>query len=99
MLATELVRRVPRIAMAATLYRFQLETANSLKRLDCPILIAHSEQDELIDVSHAKRNFRAADYPNQLVELYGNHNSEKHHQANYRVGLDQFASEVAAYVG
>jgi hypothetical protein len=42
--------------------------------LRCPLLVAHSPQDEIVPVAHGRRLFAAAGEPKQWLELAGGHN-------------------------
>ena len=50
---------------------------NSLERLaqiDCPLLVIHSRDDDIIPYSHGWRLFEAARPPKQFIEMTGGHN-------------------------
>jgi len=92
---------VPNIA--ATLYpylpvrflsRFQYATAEYLVRIECPVLIVHSRNDEIMPFSHGRQLFEMAKEPKEFLEISGTHNegfitSGKH----YEQGLDAFILE------
>ncbi len=89
--------------IAATLYpylpvrlllRFEYNTAEYLGRVDCPVLIVHSGDDEIMPFSHGRRLFETAREPKKFLEISGTHNegfitSGKH----YEEGLNAFISE------
>jgi fermentation-respiration switch protein FrsA (DUF1100 family) len=89
--------------IAATVYpylpvrflsRFQYNTAEYLGRIDCPVLIVHSRDDEIMPFSHGRQLFEIAREPKELLEIYGTHNegfitSGK----NYEQGLNAFISK------
>jgi uncharacterized protein len=56
------------------LCRHQFPTLKNLERIHCPVLIAHSQEDELIPFYHAERLFEAANEPRFFLELSGGHN-------------------------
>jgi len=58
-----------------------------------PILIMHSENDELISYAHAKRLFSHANDPKQLVELDGTHNNWSQYPTN-REKLLRYLAEI-----
>ena len=69
--------------MAAKLYpflpvrwisRFKYNTLNHLKQVDCPVLILHSKNDELVPFVHGQKLYKAANRPKYFVELEGGHN-------------------------
>jgi len=89
--------------VAATLYpylpvrlllRFQYNTAEHLDSVNCPVLIVHSRNDEIMPFSHGLRLFEIAREPKEFLEITGTHNegfvtSGKH----YEEGLNAFISE------
>jgi fermentation-respiration switch protein FrsA (DUF1100 family) len=57
------------------LCRFKYDTLARVKKIHCPILIAHSRDDEMIPFEHGQRLFAAANEPKVFVEMQGEHNS------------------------
>ncbi len=55
--------------------RFDYETVDSIAKVDCPVLVAHSPQDDMIPFAHGRELFEAARQPKQFIELSGGHNS------------------------
>jgi len=89
--------------IAATLYpyvpvrlllRFKYNTTEYLARINCPVLIVHSRDDEIMPFSHGWRLFEMAKKPKEFLEITGSHNegfiiSGRH----YEEGLNTFISE------
>ena len=89
--------------VAATLYpylpvrwlsRFEYNTAEYLRRVDCPVLVIHSRNDEIMPFSHGRRLFEVARETKKFLEISGTHNegfitSGK----DYEKGLNTFISE------
>jgi len=89
--------------IAATLYpylpvrlllHFEYNTAEYLGRVNCPVLIIHSRDDEIMPFSHGWRLFEMAKEPKKFLEISGTHNegfitSGKH----YEEGLNAFILE------
>ena len=50
------------------------DTLSKIGRVNAPLLIFHSRNDEFFDMRHAQRLLAAAKEPKQLVELAGSHN-------------------------
>jgi len=76
------------------LLRFEYNAVEYLSRADCPVLIVHSRNDELIPFSHGWRLFETAKEPKKFLEITGAHNdgfimSGKY----YEEGLNTFISE------
>lgn len=59
---------------AAWLARYRYDTRAALNRVNCPVLILHSPDDEVIPFSHGQALLGAARDPKRLVELRGGHN-------------------------
>lgn len=59
---------------ARRLTRFAYDTLAAVKALRCPLLVAHSPQDEIVPVAHGRRLHAAAAGPKQWLELAGTHN-------------------------
>ena len=56
------------------LSRFQYPTLDDIRNIDCPVLIAHSQQDDIIPYSHGRALFEAAPEPKDFMEMTGSHN-------------------------
>jgi hypothetical protein len=56
------------------LARIQYNTLARLPRIQAPILIAHSPDDEIVPYSHAQQLFEAAPEPKTFLKLRGGHN-------------------------
>lgn len=59
---------------ARLLTRYAYDTLGAVRALRCPLLVAHSPQDEIIPVSHGRRLYESAAVPRQWIELAGGHN-------------------------
>lgn len=53
--------------------KHEYETSLKLKDIHCPIVFAHSTNDEVIPFEHSQRNFAAANEPKQFITLRGGH--------------------------
>jgi fermentation-respiration switch protein FrsA (DUF1100 family) len=56
------------------LSRFQYDALGHVRQVDCPLLIVHSRDDEMIPFDHGRRLFEAASEPKHLLEILGSHN-------------------------
>ncbi|RJF96656.1 alpha/beta hydrolase [Noviherbaspirillum cavernae] len=59
---------------ARWLTRYRYDTLAALERVSCPVLIAHSPQDEIVPFHHGERLFAAVKGPKAFLELAGGHN-------------------------
>lgn len=80
---------------ARWLTKFSYHTAEYLTRVRAPVLVIHSQDDEIIPFDHGQKLFNIASDPKQLLKLQGGHNdgfsiSHKH----YSSGIENFISKV-----
>ncbi|MDP2989412.1 MAG: alpha/beta hydrolase [Kiritimatiellota bacterium] len=79
------------------LSRYRYDTLARMERIHCPVLIAHSRDDEMIPFEQGRRLFAAAREPKTFFELTGNHNEgEVLTSPAYRQALDAF---LTAWLG
>ncbi|MFC1991587.1 alpha/beta hydrolase [Chloroflexota bacterium] len=76
------------------LSRFKYDTEGYIEGINCPVLIVHSPDDEMMPYKHGQRLFEVANNPKEFLEITGSHNegfiiSGKH----YEEGLDAFISQ------
>jgi len=77
------------------LVRNKYDTLGKIGRINTPLLIFHSRDDEYFPMRHAERLLAAAREPKQLVELRGNHNDAFLVSADrYRTGLRSFLARL-----
>ncbi len=56
------------------LSRFSYDTRGALRRVEAPVLVAHSRDDDIVPYSHGLALFAAANEPKQFLEMRGGHN-------------------------
>ncbi len=78
------------------LLRYEYPSVDHIQRVSAPILIAHSEDDELIPFRHGQRLLHSAPDPKRFYRLRGSHNEAfvRSGHAYYRF-LDQFVGRAA----
>jgi fermentation-respiration switch protein FrsA (DUF1100 family) len=54
--------------------RYDYNVVDSIGRVDCPVLIVHSSDDEVIPFKHGLKLFESAKEPKEFLEIKGNHN-------------------------
>jgi fermentation-respiration switch protein FrsA (DUF1100 family) len=59
---------------ARWLARLRYDTRAALARVDCPVLVAHSPDDEIIPYHHGQELYAAASEPKMFLALAGGHN-------------------------
>lgn len=73
------------------LCRYRYNSLTRLEHIHCPVLIAHSRDDEMVPFEHGRKLFAAAHEPKTFFELTGNHNEgEVLTSPAYRQALDTF---------
>ncbi|MFC2049020.1 alpha/beta hydrolase [Elusimicrobiota bacterium] len=78
------------------LSRFDYNAKEYLRYVNCPLLIVHSRDDEIIPISHGKKLFEIANSPKQLLEISGSHNEGfLISESNYIEGLNRFIKDLS----
>lgn len=55
--------------------RFRYDTVGIIKNVNCPVLVAHSKQDEMIPFEQSQCIYEAAKEPKLFIELQSDHNA------------------------
>ncbi|MBW8035529.1 MAG: alpha/beta hydrolase [Planctomycetes bacterium] len=53
---------------------FSYNTVESLKKINCPLLVMHSKRDEIVPYEFGPQIYEAANEPKEFVEILGCHN-------------------------
>jgi uncharacterized protein len=94
-LASELYPIFPVRALA----RHRYDTRAALAKVEAPVLVVHSSDDEIIPFAHGKRLYEAAPEPRDFLKLEGGHNDGfLRSGARYREGLQRFLESHAAHL-
>jgi hypothetical protein len=88
----EMAQALYPIFPASRLARYRYDTRAALGNVNCPVLILHSPEDEIIPFSHAQALLEAAHEPKRLVELRGGHNDA------LLVSRETYARAVGAFL-
>jgi hypothetical protein len=84
---------------ARRLARFEYATRDYLAAVRCPVLVAHSREDEIIPYRHGEALFAAAPEPKQWLQLRGDHeNGFILSGEHYIRGLDRFLNRYLPVV-
>ena len=71
--------------------RYRFDALGTIRRLTCPVLVAHSPQDEMVPYDMGRALFEAAPEPKTFIELSGGHNERQYFASEaYRDGLRRF---------
>jgi len=69
-------------------------TSSHLKKINCPVLIIHSIDDEVSPYSQGEKLFRSANEPKELLVISGSHNEGfMESLVKYESGINSFVSE------
>lgn len=73
------------------LMRYCFNTAENMKQIQSPVLVAHSPDDDIIPFSHGEKIFQAANDPKTFLKMRGDHNNGfLASQPEYEQGLKAF---------
>ena len=87
----ELARKYYPIFPVHGLARIRYDNASRLPEVRCPVLIAHSLDDELVPIDHGRALFELARNPKSFLEMRGSHNTGFLVTGRaYRMGLARF---------
>ncbi|HEU4855627.1 MAG TPA: alpha/beta hydrolase [Nitrosospira sp.] len=76
------------------LSRFEYNTLEYLRSVNCPVFIAHSPQDEIVPFEQGRALYEAAPDPKQFLELQGGHNNGFiYMQEDWQEALGEFIRE------
>lgn len=75
------------------LARLRYPTREYLTRVDCPVLVVHSRDDEIIPFHHGERLYAAAREPKHFLAIAGGHNSA------YFLTKRAYADELGMFLG
>lgn len=82
------------------LARFRYDTRAALAKVNCPLFIMHSTEDEIVPYAHARALLEAAPQPKQLLPLRGGHNDALYISREiYVPELDKFLQRVGVVAG
>ena len=71
--------------------RFRFNSAQVIKRVESPLLVLHSPDDDIIPYRQGRRVFEAANEPKRFVKMRGDHNSGfVQSQPAYKSELNEF---------
>ncbi len=77
------------------LSRFRYATAEYVAAADCPVLVVHAREDEIVPIHHGRDIHAAAGEPRGFLELTGPHNGANVlDEARYLEGVEEFLSSA-----
>jgi fermentation-respiration switch protein FrsA (DUF1100 family) len=80
--------------------RHRFDNAAKIGQIDCPLLIVHSADDELIRFHHGTGLFDRANEPKTFLKIHGSHNDGFYVSGDlYRQGVGEFLDTVVHHEG
>lgn len=73
-------------------FKFEYNTIEYLKGVDCPVLVIHSRADNYIPFSHAQKLLETIDSRKELVETLGDHNT------NFMVSREDYKNSIDFFI-
>lgn len=93
--AVDLARELYPFIPVARLMHIRYPVMEHVKKVDMPVMVAHSKTDEVIPYHHGERLFKAAKKPVLWVEMTGGHNDGFIQTGHYYTeGWEQFLQSV-----
>lgn len=76
------------------LSKYKYDSINKIKSVNCPLLVTHSSEDEIIPFKMGQMLFDEAKEPKQFVQIRGGHNDREYLQdSSYREALLKMLSD------
>ncbi len=77
------------------LSKIRYNSKDNLRDIQCPVLVVHSKDDEMIPFEHGQTLFHAVRGPKHLLEICGDHkNGYKQTGPSYAKGLGEFLAKI-----
>jgi hypothetical protein len=73
--AKDFARAVFKVLSRLVVMRYTFDTADSIRRVNCPVLVLHSPDDEIMPFQLGEKVFNAANQPKRFVRMRGDHNN------------------------
>jgi fermentation-respiration switch protein FrsA (DUF1100 family) len=79
------------------LSRLRHSAQDFVRQSNCPVLVVHSRDDEIVPFRHGEAIFAAAREPKSIIEIRGTHNDAYlRDEQNYLAGLQSFLDQLPA---
>ncbi|SEL13203.1 alpha/beta hydrolase [Halomonas daqiaonensis] len=92
----ELAQRLYPILPARWLSRFDYDTVSRVAKVQAPLLVIHSREDDIIPFAEGEAVHAAASEPKRMLEISGGHNTGYlESEPRYLQGIDAFLTEEA----
>ena len=88
----DMARRLYPVYPARLLTRLEYPVVEYASRLQCPVLVVHSRDDEIIPFSMGQAIYAVAPEPKEFIELRGDHN------AGFWISRQEYTAGLAAFL-
>ena len=88
----DMARRLYPVYPARLLTRLRFPVTDYTASLNCPVLVVHSRDDEIIPFEMGRAIYAAAPQPKDFIELRGDHN------AGFWISREQYAASLDAFL-
>ena len=73
--ANDFARAVFKVLSRLVVLRYDFNTVDSIRQVDCPVLVLHSPDDEIMPFHLGEKVFQSAGQPRRFIRLRGDHNN------------------------
>lgn len=64
----------PFLPLISVFSKIRYPTNDYIKKINTPIMLVHSVDDEIVNIRHGEKNFKDANNPKKFIKLSGSHN-------------------------
>lgn len=64
----------PFLPLISVFSKIRYPTSDYIKKINSPIMLVHSIDDEIVNIRHGEQNFKDANNPKKFIKLSGSHN-------------------------
>jgi fermentation-respiration switch protein FrsA (DUF1100 family) len=91
--AADMARRIFPILPTSLIIRYKFNTIDKISSVNCPVLVTHSPDDDIVPYDMGEKLYEAAGKPKQFVKLFGGHNDRQY------LSLPEYKDAVKALMG
>jgi fermentation-respiration switch protein FrsA (DUF1100 family) len=73
--ARDMARSIFPILSHVLIFRYKFNSMHTIKKINCPLLLMHSPDDEIIPFHIGEKLYKSANEPKRLIKMKGDHNN------------------------